>query len=122
MRFLVDENMSRKWVRELQRQGHQAEHWLDVGKAAALDRMIMQRARSTKAVVLTCDLDFGDILAASGSATPSVLQLRPGRMRPEALMSHVLAAIKQYGHLLQDGALLTIDIKKSRARALPLTN
>lgn len=121
MRFLVDENMSRKWVRELKSQGHRAEHWLEVGKAAALDKLIMQRARVTSAIVLTCDLDFGDILAASGNSKPSVLQLRPGKMKADILMPSVLAAINKYSQLLQDGALLTIDLKKSRIRALPLT-
>ena len=121
MRFLVDENMSRKWVRELIVRGHEADHWLDIGKRAAPDAAILLRARSLNAVVLTCDLDFGDILAATGSKTPSVLQLRPGRMRPESLMPRVLSAIVQHRRLLEEGVLLTIDLKKSRARALPLT-
>jgi predicted nuclease of predicted toxin-antitoxin system len=120
MRFIVDENMSRKWVHELTKQGHRADHWLDIGKRGAPDNVIMRKARAAKSIVLTCDLDFGDILAASGSGTPSVLQLRPGLMRPELLMQHVLEAIKKYGLLLQSGALITIDSKKSRARALPL--
>ena len=121
MRFLVDENMSRKWVRELIAHGHIAEHWLEVGKRAAPDSVILLHARSVNAIVLTCDLDFGDILAATGSKTPSVLQLRPGRMRPETLVSRVLPAIRKYGNMLEEGALLTIDLKKSRVRALPLT-
>lgn len=121
MRFLVDENMSRKWVRELVERGYKAEHWLDVGVRAAPDIDIMRRARGTKAIVLTCDLDFGDILAASGTHTPSVLQLRPGHMRPELLLPRVMAAIKQYRNFLEEGALITIDFRKSRARALPLT-
>ena len=121
MRFLVDENMSRKWARELIAQGHKADHWLDIGKRAAPDSVILLHARSVKAVVLTCDLDFGDILAATGSKTPSVLQLRPGRMRPEDLLPRVLPAILKYSRLLEEGVLLTIDWKKSRARALPLT-
>lgn len=121
MRFLVDENMSRKWARELIAQDHKADHWLDIGKRAAPDSVILLHARSVKAVVLTCDLDFGDILAATGSKPPSVLQLRPGRTRPEALLPRVLPAILKYSRLLEEGVLLTIDWKKSRARALPLT-
>jgi predicted nuclease of predicted toxin-antitoxin system len=120
MRFLVDENMSRKWVRELRARGHQAQHWLEVGKRAAPDRKILEHARSINAIVLTCDLDFGDILAAAGTKTPSVLQLRPQRMRPEVLMPRVFSAINQHNRLLREGALITIDLKKSRARALPL--
>lgn len=121
MRFLVDENMSRKWVRELKAKGHRAEHWLEVGRRGAIDEILMSYAREHKAIVLTCDLDFGDILAASGSLTPSVLQLRPGKTRPELLISEVILAINKYGHMLESGALLTIDNRRSRVRALPLT-
>lgn len=121
MRFLVDENMSRKWVVELRAHGYKADHWLEVGQKAAPDHAILEYARKHNSTVLTCDLDFADILASSGSKAPSVLQLRPGKMRPEILASAVVAAIKKHGRLLQAGALLTIDLKKSRARALPLT-
>jgi predicted nuclease of predicted toxin-antitoxin system len=121
MRFLIDENMSRKWVRELRARGHKAEHWLEVGRRGAADKEIMSHARASQAIVLTCDLDFADILAASGAKSPSVLQLRPGKVRPDKLIASVLAAIGKYKHLLKEGALLSIDLKKSRARALPLT-
>jgi predicted nuclease of predicted toxin-antitoxin system len=121
MRFLVDENMSRKWVRELLAHGHSASHWLAVGNRAAPDLEIMEYARKTKSIVLTCDLDFGDILAASGRATPSVLQLRPGKLRPEVLITRVIAAITQHNRMLQAGSLITIDLRRSRVRALPLT-
>ena len=122
MKFLVDENMSRKWVQELKVHGHQAVHWLEVGKKSAPDNEILLYAKSTKAVVLTCDLDFGDILAATGDKTPSVLQLRPRKMRPEILMPQVIEAITKYNWLFKSGVLLTIDSKKTRARALPLTD
>jgi predicted nuclease of predicted toxin-antitoxin system len=121
MRLVVDENLSRKWVRELIGGGHHAEHWLDIGKAAAPDREIMRYALEQNAVVLTCDLDFGDILAASGGSKPSVVQLRPDRMRPEQLISDVLRAIKQHLRLLEQGALVTLNLASSRAHVLPLT-
>ena len=105
---------------ELRTHGYKADHWLEVGVKAAPDHAILEHARKHKYIVLTCDLDFGDILAASGSKAPSVFQLRPGKMRPEVLIPSVVAAIRKHGRLLHTGALLTIDLKKSRARALPL--
>lgn len=121
MNFVVDENMSRKWAKELKALRHEAEHWLKIGKRGSPDTVIMQHAKKSRSIVLTCDLDFGDILAATGAATPSVVQLRPGKMRPEKLMPQVMKAIERNSLLLKQGALLTIDLKKSRARALPLT-
>ncbi len=121
MRFLVDENISRKWVLMLKINGYEVEHWLDVGQRGATDLEIMNYARDNRAIVLTCDLDFGDILAASGSYTPSVLQLRPGKTPSGDLMFKVLAAINQHSNLLNSGSLMTVDLKRSRVRALPLT-
>ena len=120
MKFLIDENMSRKWCRELQKFGHQCDHWLDVGRPGSPDTEVMEYARKVGAIVLTCDLDFGDILAATGGGGPSVLQLRPGKMRPDALMSMVFVAINQHQVLLKSGALLTIDQRRARINALPL--
>ena len=52
-----------RWLRSL---GHDAVHL----REEALDRMansdILEKARAEQKIVLTSDLDFGDLLAASG--------------------------------------------------------
>jgi len=40
------------------------------------DAEILQKARSENRIVLTFDLDFGDLLAASGENLPSVIIFR----------------------------------------------
>jgi predicted nuclease of predicted toxin-antitoxin system len=59
--FLVDANLPRSTVAVLLRFGHQVEFARDIGLAAAPDRDIAARARSTGAVLLTRDLDFANI-------------------------------------------------------------
>jgi predicted nuclease of predicted toxin-antitoxin system len=76
MRLVIDMNLSPDWVAILARAGHCATHWASVGSACATDHEILTWAREQKAVVLTHDLDFGAILAATDADAPSVLQVR----------------------------------------------
>jgi predicted nuclease of predicted toxin-antitoxin system len=74
MKLLVDMNLSPKWCSVLQAEGWDAVHWSDVGTASATDRAVMQWALRDERVVLTHDLDFGAILAATQATGPSVVQ------------------------------------------------
>ena len=63
MRFLVDMNLSPRWVDFLAAAGHEAVHWIDVGEPNAPDRVILEHAHRSGQVILTQDLDFGTLLA-----------------------------------------------------------
>ena len=120
MKFVVDVNLSYKWVAVVQSAGHAARYWTDIGSETDADEIIMSWARDNGAIVLTCDLDFSAILAASGDTKPSVLQLRPGRHRPELLMRPLSIALQKYREALDSGVLLTIDFANARIHRLPL--
>ena len=122
MKFVVDVNLSRNWLSVLQGEGHDAVYWNDLGDPSAADSEIMDWAREHDAVVLTCDLDFSAILAASSATKPSVVQFRPGRHRPALLMGKLLLALRRYQSELQKGALVSIDQHASRVHHLPLTD
>ena len=122
MKFAVDVNLSRNWLPALRGEGHDAVYWNDVGDPSAADSEIMDWARAHDAVVLTCDLDFSAILAASGAPKPSVVQFRPGRHRPALLLGKLLLALRRYQSELQNGALVSIDQHASRVHHLPLTD
>jgi predicted nuclease of predicted toxin-antitoxin system len=121
MKFIVDVNMSALWVEAIRDAGHEALHWLDVGKGNADDKEIMSWARNNDAHVLTIDLDFGAILAASGRERPSVIQFRPGRHLPSRLLPLFLETLSRYERALENGALITIDHRHARLRLLPLS-
>lgn len=70
--------------------------------------------------MLTHDLDFGSILAATHGAKPSVVQIRAEDVSPDTIGKQVIAALRQMASELDDGALLTIDPKRTRLRVLPL--
>jgi predicted nuclease of predicted toxin-antitoxin system len=86
----------------------------------APDSEIMAHARTNDLVVLTHDLDFGAILAATQGAKPSVVQIRAEDVSPDAIGAQVIRALRQLANELEQGALLTIDATRTRMRLLPL--
>jgi predicted nuclease of predicted toxin-antitoxin system len=120
MKILIDMNLSPRWVRFFSAAHIEAVHWSSVGSANAADTEIMAYARSNGFLVLTHDLDFGSILAATRSDKPSVIQIRMGDVSPDHAAALVVSAVQKLSAELEKGALLTIDPKKSRLRILPL--
>lgn len=120
MKFLVDMNLSPKWCALLQAEGWDSVHWSDVGSASAPDHVIMQRALNEDRVVLTHDLDFGAMLAATQANGPSVVQVRTQDVRPQTLAPLLLPLLRQCQNALEAGALLILDEARSRVRLLPL--
>lgn len=120
MRLLIDMNLSPRWVDMFRLAGLESVHWSSIGAAHAPDQEIMAFAREKDFVVLTHDLDFGAILAATQGAKPSVVQIRADDVTPEAMGQPVVRALNQMGRELEEGALLTIDPIRARLRVLPL--
>ena len=120
MKLLVDMNLSPRWVGTLAAAGFEVSHWSTLGPPGATDATIMVYARLNQYVVLTLDLDFAAILAATNGTKPSVVQVRADDVRPETIGRQVVSALRQMASELQDGALLTIDTNRTRLRVLPL--
>ena len=120
MKILVDMNLSPSWVDKLNGGGFEATHWSRTGNPRAPDRDVLGWARSHGYVVFTHDPDFGAILAATGAAGPSVVQVRAQNVTPAHLAPIVLIALRQYRAQLEEGALMTIDEARNRVRILPV--
>ena len=120
MKLLLDMNLSRHWVAPLISLGHDAVHWRDIGEPTATDFEIMACARSQGRVVMTHDLDFGDILAVTGGTGPSVVQLRSADLRVETALQRVAESLITAAEALAAGALVSIDMRRARIRLLPL--
>jgi predicted nuclease of predicted toxin-antitoxin system len=120
MRFLIDMNLSPAWVDFLQQEQFEAIHWSGVGPGTASDKDIMSWARKHDYVVITADLDFGSILAATGGERPSVIQLRGDRIMPGTIGNILLDCIRTAQEELTSGALISLDTGRARLRILPL--
>jgi predicted nuclease of predicted toxin-antitoxin system len=120
MKILVDMNLSPAWIGFLTEAGYEAVHWSDIGPRDAPDADVMRWAAERDHIVLTSDLDFGAILAATQERRPSVLQLRSDVLTLEAVGTIVLAALRHADAELKTGALVSIDAARARLRVLPL--
>jgi len=120
MKLLLDMNLSPTLAELLAQHGFTAMHWTTVGLPTAEDREILQWAKEHGHVVVTYDLDFGAILAATGFHSPSVIQIRCLNNHPDMLCPVLVRALNRFEHELLNGALIILDENKTRARILPL--
>jgi predicted nuclease of predicted toxin-antitoxin system len=113
-------NLSPHWAVRLNEAGFPAVHWSGVGRMDATDNEIMAYAAEHGYVVLTHDLDFSAILAATQGTKPSVVQIRSDNLSPAAIGEPLIAALQQMSPELAAGALLTVDPGRTRLNLLPL--
>jgi predicted nuclease of predicted toxin-antitoxin system len=115
-------NLSPQWCAVLAAEGWDAVHWSQVGETSADDRTIMQWARKDGRIVLTHDLDFGAILAATETDAPSVVQIRVQDVLPTTLGPRMVSILRTYESSLTAGALIVVEPGRQRVRILPLSN
>ena len=120
IKILIDMNLPPRWVPVLKAEGWNAVHWSSVGPPGAADAEILRYAKDGGYAVLTHDLDFGAILAATSGNAPSVVQVRTQDVFPEAIGRLVIAAVKQFKDEIGKGVLISVDENRLRARLLPL--
>lgn len=80
----------------------------------------MEWARRNGYIVFTHDLDYGTLLFVTEAVAPSVLQLRCEDIRPKSVGMMVLRALKKAQKEMEQGALVTVNLRKQRIHLLPL--
>jgi predicted nuclease of predicted toxin-antitoxin system len=80
----------------------------------------MSFAQANGFVVITHDLDFGALLAATGARGPSVVLLRTGDVSAPEVETLVIRALRACSSKLAEGAIVTVDEAGQRVRVLPL--
>jgi predicted nuclease of predicted toxin-antitoxin system len=96
MKVLVDMNLPPAWVALLVQSGFEAVHWAQVGPKNAWDAELMKWAAERGYIILTADLDFGAILAATHRNRPSIVQLRSDILTPRAIGSRLSRRFGNY--------------------------
>jgi predicted nuclease of predicted toxin-antitoxin system len=119
MRFLADAGVSPKTVDFLKQLGHDAVHVRTVGLARAADAELIERARTDSSVVVTFDLDFGDILALGVLDKPSVIIFRLTDERADSVNRHLATVLSERLSELESGALILVEDARYRVRRLP---
>lgn len=120
MKILLDMNLTPRWVGFLQARRIEAVRWSEVGKADADDLEVLRFAATQEYLLLTHDLDFGDLLAYSRETAPSVVILRALDLRPEVSGERLLEVLDAAAAQLEAGAIVIVDSGRTRVRPLPL--
>ena len=99
---------------------HDAVHLRDEGLIRLADPKIAAKAVAEGKIVLTFDLDFGDILAAAHSGTPSVVIFRLRNQTPAAVNPRLFRVIEDCAAALASGAIVIVEDEGFRVRRLPI--
>ena len=71
-------------------------------------------------MLLTYDVDFGELVAASGADLPSVVVFGLRDMRPEGVNAHLREVVTEYGEMLEKGVIVSVGERQIRLRSLPI--
>jgi predicted nuclease of predicted toxin-antitoxin system len=120
MRFLADMGVSQRVVEWLHAKGHDAVHLRDEGLQRMPNGEIFQKAAREQRIVLTFDLDFGEILAASAGQIVSVVLFRLRNTRADFVIQRLDDVLNQASPGLSQGAIVVVEDGRHRVRKLPI--
>ena len=116
MRFLADMGVARRIVEWLRTEGHEAVHLREEGLQRMSNGEIFKKAASEGRIILTFDLDFGEIVALSGDRRISVILFRLHNTRTPHVIDRLRKVLKDAGQALEQGAIVVVEESRHRAR------
>ena len=119
LKFLADMGISLSTVRALRIAGHDAAHLYERGLDRLADSAVLDLARREDRVVLTFDLDFGDLLALGLLDSPSVVIFRLSDETPASVNPKLAEVLERCEAPLTGGAVVVVEDTRYRVRALP---
>ena len=119
MRFLPDMNLPPAVAEWLQSKGHDAVHIREIGLGRLPDREVFARAAEEGRIVVTFDLDFGEIAGLAGATGATVLLLRLRLAHQDYLRQRLQAAIVEAAETLEAGATVVVEDARIRIRRMP---
>ena len=120
MHFLADMGLSLRVVEWLRRRGHDVVHLRDQGLQRMPDEEIFAKATAERRVVLTFDLDFGEIVAHLRATRTSVVVFRLRDARPQSVIARLEVVLKESASALDRGAIISVEDERHRVRLLPI--
>ena len=120
LRFLADMGVSWRVVEWLRSQGYNAKHLREEGLGRLVDSDIFAKALLEHRVVLTFDLDFGEIAAFSKGQIVSVIVFRLRNTRTPYVMERLSSILADTADALREGAVVAVEDSRHRVRRLPI--
>jgi predicted nuclease of predicted toxin-antitoxin system len=104
----------------LRRQGHDALHLRDQGLQRLPNGEIFNKAISEGRVVLTFDLDFGEIAAFARGRKVGVVVFRLHNTRTPHVLDRLASVLADCAGVLEKGAIVVVEEGRHRVRTLPV--
>lgn len=120
MRFLADMGVDVRIVQRLREGGHEAVHLREQGLHRLPDEAVFEKAATENRVLLTFDLDFGEVLALSGGRAVSVILFRLHNTRTPHVLERLRQVLEESQQPLTEGAIVVVEESRHRVRRLPL--
>jgi predicted nuclease of predicted toxin-antitoxin system len=120
MKFIADMGVAWRIVMWLRQQNHDVVHLRELNLIRASDAEIFANAEREGRVILTFDLDFGEIVAASGKRLPSVISFRLHNTRTSHVINRLVKVLNDSSEALEKGAIITVEETRHRIRRLPI--
>jgi predicted nuclease of predicted toxin-antitoxin system len=105
-----------EWLRQ---DGHDAVHLRDEQLQRMADPDIFAKAGAEGRVLLTFDLDFGEIVAAKRERATSVVVFRLQDTRTDRVIDRLRDVLTQSSDVLTAGAIVVVEDAQHRVRRLP---
>jgi predicted nuclease of predicted toxin-antitoxin system len=120
MRFLADMGVSLGVCAWLRQEGHDVVHLRDEGLQRLPNGEIFLKAVKEDRIVLTFDLDFGEIVSNAGTDTAGVVVFRLKNTRTERVIERLGTVLRQSQDALDDRAIIVVEEGRHRIRRPPL--
>lgn len=120
MRFLLDMGIDVRIARWLRDHGHDAVHLREQGLQRLPDAEIFQKAVTESRIILTFDLDFGEIAALSRGRAPTIVLFLACVTRLERVRERLARCLEELGAELAPGTIVVIEDARMRMRRLPI--
>jgi predicted nuclease of predicted toxin-antitoxin system len=105
-----------EWLRN---NGHEAVHLREERLERLANGEIFVKAAREKRVVLTFDLDFGEIVAFSHDAPVSVIVFRLRNTRAAHVIDRLASVLATAGSLLDTACVIAVEESRHRVRRFP---
>jgi len=116
MKSLLDHCVTGKTRVLLEKAGFATIALKELGKASAPDSEVLAIAKSREAILLTCDLEFGNVLIYPPGSHSGIILLRISQATENQVHSLLLKALAEIDPSLLSRSLVVIDKNKYRVR------
>lgn len=113
--------ISKSTVSWLRKNSYDVKHLSDENLQRSLDIDIIDKARRENRIILTCDLDFGYLMAISKEILPSIIIFRLVNEMPENINRRLKQVLEESEEVLNKGVIISVEETRYRTRFLPIS-